>query len=144
MMIISILIGSAVFFFASESDEKVEKLSRATQLLAKETMRDAKKEQRAYSLFISKEAIWVEPEMAREAELETRLNELEVDEGITISYKLNEENGWYTITSNSDPFIWSFTQTGLCEPLTLQFENQVAVDEISFHPLTAGQRLNEN
>lgn len=142
MVIISILLGSAVIFFVGESDKAVENLSQQTQLLAKKTMRDAKDEQRAYSLFISSESIWAESEMRELEDGDTRSGTIEVDEDITISYQLDPEAGWQRIDSNDSPLIWTFTQTGLCEPLTLRFENDIAVDEISFHPLTAGKLIN--
>ncbi|MGJ8671566.1 type II secretion system protein [Rubritalea sp.] len=144
MMIISVLLGSAALFFVGSSDEDVENLSRDTQRLAKKTMRSARDEQRAYSLFISPKSIWSEPEMIDLEYVESRPNEIQIDEDITVSYLLDEESGWQRVSTNDTPFVWSFSQTGLCEPISLRFENDVAVDEVTFHPLTAGKLIDEN
>ncbi|MFC5050024.1 type II secretion system protein [Rubritalea spongiae] len=144
MVIISVLLGSAALFFVGSSDEAIEKLSRETQLLAKKTMRSAKDQQRAYSIIITSKSVWAEPEMLNLEEAETSTIAIPVDKDITISYLLDEETGWQRITNNDSPFVWSFSQTGLCEPLTLRFENNIAVDEVTFHPLTAGKLIDEN
>lgn len=144
MVIISVLLGSAALFFVGSSDESVEKLSRDTQLLAKKTMRSAKEKQRAYSIFITSKSVWAEPEMLNLEEAETSTSAIPIDDGIIISYLLDEESGWQTISSNGATFVWSFSQNGLCEPLTLRFENDIAVDEVAFHPLTAGKIIDEN
>ena len=146
MAIISIILGSAVLFLTNQSNGALEKLAQQTQIMAKQTLRKAKLEQRPFSISISPKEIWVQPaRMQFEGEdLQPHSPGLTVPDGVRVSLLTHPEEGWITLSKNDPPFIWTFTQSGLCDSLEIQFEDDTGVQTIAFHSLTAGEIIDEN
>ena len=69
---------------------------------------------------------------------------LTVPDGVRVSLLTHPEEGWITLSKNDAPFIWTFTQSGLCDSLEIQFEDDTGVQTIAFHSLTAGEIIDEN
>lgn len=146
MAIISIIIGGAVMYVSGASDGAVEKLAIDTRVLAKKTLTKAKLHERPHSIFITNEAIWAQPESIQDDEEEIeppKTGLLTIPEEVTVSVQLNQEEGWFIIGKNDQPFVWTFTQSGLCYPIDLRFEGEAAVETMSFHPLTAGEIVDD-
>jgi prepilin-type N-terminal cleavage/methylation domain-containing protein len=145
LAIITTLLGSSILFFLGETKQNLEQTSQQTQLLAKHTMREARELQRPLSILFTNKHIWVVPESSPVTKEPPSLEDsISVDENITISYLIDNEQGWTILEPNSQPLVWTFTGTGICQALSLRFENDIATDEIDFHPLTAGKISNAN
>lgn len=142
MAIISVMLAGAALFLGDNDDNRVNDIAQKTQILAKETLREAKSKDRAQSIFISYNSMWVAPEseLSSDSDEETeKLSLIEIPEDIVVSYKRFGETVWTTITKSDPPFIWTFTQSGLCDNVSISFETEDAVNQMSFHPLTAGE-----
>ena len=141
LAIISTLIGGAVVMIANGGKDEISVIAKDLQVLAKETLREAKFSDRAQSIFISSEEIWAAPEsdIADDNSPPKSGNSIKIPEDVTVSYSYSGSNSWTTVKSASSPFIWAFTQTGLCDAVSIKFESEDAVSEMSFHPLTAGE-----
>ena len=146
MAIISIIIGGAVMYVSGASDGAVENLAIDTRVLAKKTLTKAKLSERPQSIIISNEAIWAQPESVQSDsdEIEPpKTGLLTIPAAVTVSIQLNQEEGWFPIGKNDKPFIWTFTQSGLCDPIDLRFEGDASIETMSFHPLTAGEIVDD-
>ncbi|MFD2159061.1 hypothetical protein ACFSW8_09140 [Rubritalea tangerina] len=125
----------------------MEQIAQQTQVLAKETLRKAKQEERPYSIILTNREIWVQPENSNlELDLQDasrRTQTIAIPDGVSVSILEQPDDGWFTLKKNSAPFIWTFTQSGLCDNLEIQFEDDNAIETMAFHPLTAGEILDE-
>lgn len=146
MAIVSIILGSAVLFMANQSNGALDKLAQQTQIMAKETLREAKLKERPFSIYITPTKIWVQAEsMQLEGESPAPPESaLTVPDGVSVSLLTNPEKGWFTLEKNDAPFIWSFTQSGLCDSLEVRFEDGNGIQTIAFHSLTAGEVIDED
>lgn len=144
MVIVSVLLGSAILFLAERSNGELEKLAQKTQILAKETLRNAKLQQRPFSIIISHKEIWAQPEnwQLDDQNQPSANPTLDVPEGISISLSTHSDDEWFTLDKSDPPFIWTFTQSGICDPLEIRFENDGGIQTIAFHSLTAGEIIN--
>jgi len=143
MAIISIILGSAVLFLANQSNGALDQLAQQTQVMAKETLRNAKLKERPFSIYITPREIWVQPEnMPIEDEPPT--SALTIPDGVRVSLLTNPDGDWFTLAKNDAPFIWTFTQSGLCDALEIRFEDDDNIQTIAFHSLTAGEVIDED
>ena len=148
MVIVTILMGSAFLLFSKNDDSALEKLSRETQILAKETLRSAKQEQRPYYVILSHDSIWAETDVDTQALSDSSPAQnsrvINIDPGITLSYRYITESDWTTISKGQEPLVWTFAKSGLCQQISLRFSTDDGVTEATFHPLTAGLTIDEN
>ncbi len=146
MAIISIILGSAVLFIANQSNGALDQLAQQTQIMAKETLRKAKLEERPFSIYITPREIWVQPESMQleEEDAIAPQSSLIVPQGVRVSLLTNPDEDWFTLGKNDAPFIWTFTQSGLCDFLEIQFEDDDGIQTIAFHSLTAGEIIDED
>lgn len=146
MAITSIILGSAVLYVANQNNGTLNKLSQQTQIMAKETLRNAKLEARPFSIYITPREIWVQPErMLLDGEKPTPpKSALDIPEGVRVSLLTSPDSDWITVEKNDAPFIWTFTQSGLCDALEIQFEDDDNIQTATFHSLTAGEIINED
>ena len=146
MAIISIILGSAVLFLANQSNGELDKLAQQTQIMAKQTLRKAKLEERPFSIYITPREIWVQPENMPldDEDITPPKSSLIVPQGVRISLLTDPDEDWFTLAKNDDPFIWTFTQSGLCDSLEIQFEDDDGIQTIAFHSLTAGEVIDED
>lgn len=146
MVIISTMIAGAVLYMSQSSQGPITELAQKTQILAKKTLREAKSTDRPQSIYISHNAIWAQAELVTTEDQtfrETPKGSIPVPEDITVSYLMPDDSTWTRLAKNDAPLVWAFTQTGLCEAISLKFESEKAVHELSFHALTAGELTNE-
>lgn len=141
LAIISTLIGGTIVMIANDGKDEITTITKDLQVLAKETLREAKLTERAQSIFITTEEIWAAPESdtSEDAAPTKGSSAIQIPEGVTVSYSYSGSNSWSTLKNNNAPFVWAFTQTGLCDAVSIKFESEDAVSEMSFHPLTAGE-----
>ena len=146
LAIISIISGSAVLFVANQSNGALDKLAQQTQIMAKETLRNAKLEERPFSIYITPREIWAQPESMQFEEENTTSpqSSLIVPQGVRVSLLTNQGDDWFTLGKNDAPFIWTFTQSGLCDSLEIRFEDDDNIQTIAFHSLTAGEVIDED
>ena len=147
LAIISTIMGGAILMLTGGGSQLVDKVRLETQSLAKETLRDAKLHERPYSIIVSHEAIWSTPEVSRSEDDPLSPPEkglINIPETVTVSYLIAGDEEWSTITKSDEPLVWAFTQSGLCGALSLRFEDEDSIHEMSFHPLTAGELADED
>jgi prepilin-type N-terminal cleavage/methylation domain-containing protein len=145
--IVSIILGSAVLFLADQGNGALDKLAQQTQIMAKETLRKAKLKERPYSIHITATKIWVAAgSMQFEGgDIEPPESALIIPEGVSVSLLANNtDKNWFTLSKNDAPFIWTFTQSGLCDSLEIRFEDDDNIQTVGFHSLTAGEIIDEN
>lgn len=142
LVIISVILASAVLFLSQNNNRKVAEITQKTQILAKETLRESKFSNRAQSIFITSSEIWSAPESSIQndpTETDSSIQRIEIPEGVTVSCRDSSNANWVTLAKNDPPFVWPFTRNGLCGAVSIRFESDEAVQQMTFHPLTAGE-----
>lgn len=148
MVIIAAVMGSAVFLLTQGGSNTLSKLSIETEVLAKKTLRTAKEQQRAYFVIARHDAIWAESAI-QSLELDNvtpsdEIGIITIPSDVTISYRIEGNDNWFALKKGNPPLVWAFSQAGLCEAVSLRFENDRGVTEETFHPLTASSLRDED
>lgn len=141
LSIIAILMGSAFFAFSTDQPTAVVDTKGQIETLGSTTQRRSVALGRPHYVIIRHDAIWatelIEPDDdLGKMEPSSSIAIVKIPPEIKLSCK-REDADWLSMTERTDPVIWVFSRSGLCESFSFLLEDDKgAAYEMTVNPIT--------
>ncbi|WP_346189476.1 type II secretion system protein [Rubritalea halochordaticola] len=148
LAIISLLMGSAFFAFSSDTSSRLAETEGQIEATATTALRRSASLGRPHYAIIRHDAIWVTELLDESADLSriepsAEISLVKIPAEITLSCK-REDNDWVQLTERSDPIVWVFARSGICEVFSFMLEDENGSSyEMTVNPIT-GNFIDQN
>ena len=141
ILIISVIFGSSIFFLSRSDKNDISHLPRKFEKLSKSTLTKARLEKKTHYIIFTHDKVTVVQSIDQTnkgtiPEMSSSELSMTIPKDVSIAIRKSHEKKWTWLNKNSDPVIWVFSISGICEELSIILKNEDSEMQATFHPLT--------